>query len=108
MSSMLPPVEPVSGDDGMPVPTHAFCDPGPGIGRDQQVDSRSISDVAGMDAEVASDDIDHSGYLAAGGAGTIGAEIRSGGWEPNTVPSGAMPRRNSTSGSRGAADIGRI
>jgi len=108
MSSMLPPVEPIGGDDGMSPATIPFNQAGPGIGRDLQVDARTQSDVAGMSDEAASDDKDHSGYLIATQAGSIGGEIRNQGWEKNTVPTGATPRANSTSGSRGAADIGKL
>jgi len=102
-------VEPaIGGDDGMEVSTQPFCDAGPGIGRELQVDARTQSDVRGMDDEAASDDIDNSGYQVVTGVSTIGSEIRSGGWEKNTVPTGATPRRNFTSGSRGAADIGKL
>ena len=102
-------VEPaIGGDDGMEVPTQPFCDAGPGIGRELQVDARTQSDVRGMSDESASDDIDHAGYQVVTGVSTIGNEIRSRGWEKNTVPIGATPRPNPTSGSRGAADIGKL
>ena len=55
-----------------------------------------------------SQELDMSGNLIATQAGSIGDEIRADGWEKNTVPSGAAPRPASTSGSRGAADIGKL
>lgn len=75
-------------------------------GRDVQTDDRRIGEVTvGTEDDR---DLDDEGYLLNTGVSTIGNEKRSMGWEKNTVPSGAPPRPISTSGSRGAADIGRI
>lgn len=103
--SMLPPVDAIGGDEGMPVPTVPFNQAGPGIGREFQVDCRTQSEAMGVNDEVASDDIDQSGYQVMTQVGTIGAEKRNMGWEKNTAPVGAPPRPISTSGTRGAADI---
>ena len=73
-------------------------------GRDVQTDARTISEIEGQ----MTDELDMSGYLLNTGVSTIGNEKRSQGWEKNTVPSGALPHPLSTSGTRGAQDIGKI
>ena len=73
-------------------------------GRDVQADARTIGEIQGK----MTDELDMSGYLLNTGVTTIGNEKRSQGWEKNTVPSGALPNPLSTSGTRGAQDIGEI
>ena len=73
--------------------------------RDAQTDARTKNEMGGA----MSDELDMSGYLVKGtGVTTIGDEKRDGGWTPLTEPVGAEPADGSTSGSRGAADIGRL
>jgi hypothetical protein len=55
-----------------------------------------------------SDELDMSGWQVDADSDNIDNEIRQGGWMKYTLPVGGMPARGSTSGSRGAADIGRI
>ena len=75
-----------------------------GVGRDAQTDARTISEASGQ----MSDELDMSGWQVDTDSDSIDAEIRQGGWMKYTQPVGGMPARGTTSGSRGAADIGRI
>ena len=96
---------PEGGNEDMPRPPALL---GSGIpvpyGREAQTDARCQADAEGA----MSDELDMSGYLVNSGVSTIGNEKRSMGWEKNTVPSGGPPNPLSTSGSRGADDIGKL
>lgn len=78
-------------------------------GRDVQTDARRMGEVDGSGGNIMDDrDLDDVGYLMNTGVSTIANEVRSAGWEKNTLPSGALPRPLETSGSRGADDIGKL
>lgn len=73
-------------------------------GRDAQTDCRTISEIEGQ----MTDELDMAGYLVETRVQTIGNEIRRMGWTKLTSPSGGIPAPGSTSGGRGADDIGKI
>ena len=105
MSSMLPPVDPIGGSDDPEVGTTQIDDaPGAALGRDTQTDARTQTEAAGQ----MSRELDMSGYQVQVGAGSIADETRDQGWDKLAEPVGAEPHPISTSGSRGAADIGKL
>ena len=96
---------PEGGHDDVEAPETSMLMSEPrGVGRDAQTDARSISEASGQ----MSDELDMSGWQVDADSDNIDNEIRQGGWMKYTLPVGGMPARGSTSGSRGAADIGRI
>lgn len=72
--------------------------------RDAQTDSRTMSEAEGG----MSDELDMAGYQVEVRVGTLADEIRRKGWRAINSPSGGTPAPASTSGGRGAQDIGKI
>ena len=101
-------LEGVGGDDGSPRPTVQIDGMEPMVSRDSQSDCRSISDVAGMASESASNDLDYSGWQTDARVEMIGQEIRDKGWDKLAKPVGGPLNPLSPSGGRGADDIGRL
>ena len=103
--SMLDPVAPIGGHEDPQVSTTELDEAVPSAyGRDMQTDSRSIADAAGQ----MSRELDMSGYQVDAGVESIGQEIRDKGWDKLAEPVGAEPAPISTSGGRGADDIGKL
>ena len=73
-------------------------------GRDAQTDARTQSEAAGQ----MSRELDMSGYQVDVGVESIAQEIRDDGWDKLAEPVGAEPKPISTSGGRGADDIGKL
>ena len=105
--SMKDLVPPVGGEDGGAAHTVQIDGTAPMFSRDSQADCRTISDVAGM-GEAGSVDIDDSGWQIDSGVEHIGQEIREQGWDKLAKPVGGPLNPLSTSGGRGADDIGRL
>ena len=104
--SMKDPVAPIGGIEDPQVGTvelDAESIPVP-YGRDAQTDARSISEAAGQ----MSRELDMSGYQVDVGVESIAQEIRDQGWDKLAEPVGAEPKPISTSGGRGADDIGKL
>jgi hypothetical protein len=76
----------------------------PMTGRDVQTDARTISEIEGQ----MTDELDMAGWLIDTGPKSIASEIRRNGWRAINSPSGGIPAPATTSGGRGADDIGRI
>lgn len=81
-------------DSSIPVP----------YGRDAQTDDRTQTEAAGQ----MSRELDMSGWQTDARVECIGQEIREQGWDKLAKPVGAPPNPASTSGGRGADDIGRL
>lgn len=102
--SMLDPVAPIGGREDPQVSTVQVDGMAPMTSRDAQTDARSISDAAGQ----MSRELDMSGYQVDSGVECIGQEIREQGWDKLAKPVGGPLNPLSTSGGRGADDIGRL
>lgn len=104
MSSMRDLTPPVGGENDPEVRTTELDGGIPvAYGRDAQADCRTQSEAAGQ----MSRELDMSGYQVDNDPESIADETRDQGWTDKTKPSGARPNRLTTSGSRGAADIGK-
>ena len=101
-------LEAVGGENDPARPTVQIDGTEPMTSRDSQTDARTIADVAGMSDESASDDLDRSGWQVDVGVESIAQEIRDQGWDKLAEPVGAEPKPISTSGGRGADDIGKL
>ena len=78
-------------------------------GRDVQTDARRMSEVDGSGGDIMDDrDLDDVGYLLDTDVSTLGDEKRRAGWKPLATPNGGVPAPATTSGTRGANDIGKI
>jgi hypothetical protein len=110
MASMRPVQDPESGYEMPPGPTAKLLDPIPvPYGRNVQTDARRMSEVDGGGGNIMDDrDLDDVGYLSDMDVTSIGEEARRGGWDPLATPFGAPVAPVNTSGTRGAADIGKI
>ena len=103
------PQDPEGGYEMMPGPTIKDLNhiPVP-YGRDVQTDARTMAEVDGSGGNIMDDrDLDDVGYLSDMNVTSLGTEKRRGGWDPLATPNGAMPGPVNTSGTRGAADIGK-
>lgn len=95
-------LDPIGGREDPMRPDTTF-DSIPVGSRDAQTDARTMAEAAGA----MSDELDMSGVLSDADVSSIMDEKRRGGWTNLTHPVGGMPAPASTSGTRGAEDIGK-